>query len=89
MKEIITRLTNESPTFFKRIQAIAITIGAAGGAILGLPIALSPLGVVFVLPATLSTAAGYMVACGIVAAAIAKTPVADSSVLKKEEPKND
>lgn len=83
MKEIFIRLTNESPSFFKRLQAIAITVGAVGTAIVTIPAS------VVVLPAAVTTLGGYLMACGIVAAAIAKTPVTDPSVLKKEESKND
>ena len=34
MNELLKRLTSESPTFFKKVQALAITIGAIGGGIL-------------------------------------------------------
>lgn len=78
MKELITRLTSPSPTFFKRIQAIGITVGVIGGTLMALPTT------IIILPAALSTAAGYMVAIGTVAAAVAKTPVADPTVLNKD-----
>lgn len=77
MNEIIKRFTSESPTFFKRIQAIGITLGVAGAAILAIPTG------TIALPAALVTAAGYFVAVGAVAAAVAKATVKDTSVLEK------
>ncbi len=79
MNEIFKRLTNESPTFFKRIQALGITLGAIGAAILTIPVS------VVALPAIINTLAGYFVAAGLVAAAVAKTTVANPDVLKKDE----
>lgn len=79
LNEIKKRLTSESPSFFKKIQKIGITLGAAGLAIMAIPAS------VVVLPAALVTMAGYFVAIGSVAAAIAKTTVADPSVLEKKE----
>ncbi len=87
MNEILKRITSESPTFFKKIQAIGITIGVIGVAILATPVTLATFGIVYVLPATISTIASHMAAAGTVAAAVAKTTVADPSVLeKKDEP---
>ncbi len=80
MNTLIKRLTSESPTFFKRIQAIGITIGSIGLAIVALPAS------IIVLPAAVTTIAGYFIAIGAVAAAVAKTTVADPSVLVKSEP---
>lgn len=77
--ELFTRLANESPSFFKKIQAIGLTLGAIGGAILAVPAS------VVVLPATVITIGGYFVAVGVVAAAVAKTTVADSSVLQDKK----
>lgn len=81
MKEILKRLTSESPKFFKRIQALGITFGAIGGAIMAIPAS------VVALPAIVVTMGGYFVAVGIVAAAVAKTTVSDPSVLKTENAK--
>jgi len=83
MKEIWTRLTSESPTFFKRIQVIAILIGSVGGGILAAPATLGLMGIPFILPATLSTVATHMAVVGAVAAFVAKTPVVDPNVLNK------
>lgn len=73
--ELITRVTSESPKFFKNIQKIGLTLGAVGGALLLIPAS------VVVLPAAVITMAGYFVAIGTVAAAVAKTTVEDKSVL--------
>ena len=80
MNEIIKRFTSESPTFFKRIQAIGITLGSIGAALLVLPAS------VIVLPSTIVTMAGYFVAAGSVAAAVAKATVADPAVLQDTKP---
>lgn len=77
MNEIIKRVTNESPSFFKKIQAIALTLAAAGGAILLIPAS------VVVFPPAILTMAGYFVTAGAVAAAVAKTPVVDPKVLEE------
>lgn len=77
MNEIIKRLTNESPKFFKRIQAIGIVLGSIGATILLIP------SDIVVLPEIVNKMAGYFVAIGAVAAAVAKSTVKDSSVLDK------
>lgn len=79
MNTIWKRLTSESPTFFKRIQAIGITLGAVGAAIMAIP------SEVLILPEFLTKLASYFVVAGIIAAAIAKTTVADSTVLEKKD----
>lgn len=83
MNEIMKRMTAESPSFFKRIQTIGITLGAIGVAIMAIPAS------VIALPAFVGTMAGYFIAIGTVAAAIAKTTVKDASILdsKNETPK--
>lgn len=77
--ELLTRITNESPSFFKKIQTLGITLGAVGVALLAIPAS------VIVLPATVTTMAGYFIAAGTVAAAVAKTTVADAAVLEKKD----
>lgn len=79
MNELAKRLTNESPRFFKRIVAIGITLGVIGGALMAAPEA----GIT--LPPLVDKLAGYFTLAGLVAAAIAKTTVADSSVLEKKD----
>ncbi len=75
MNELITRITSESPKFFKRIVAIGLTLGAIGTAIATMPAG------IMVLPPALTALSGYFITAGVVAAAIAKTTVSDSSVL--------
>lgn len=80
MKTIWTRLTSESPAFFKKIQALGITLGVIGGIIMGIPEVAPDI----ILPALIYKLAGYFVVAGLVAAGIARTPVADASVLEKK-----
>lgn len=80
MNEIMKRMSAESPSFFKKIQAIGISLGAAGAAILVIPAS------VIVFPTAIITAAGYFVAVGAVAAAVAKSTVKDPAVLNPETP---
>ncbi len=68
-----TRLTSESPKFFKRVINIALSAAAVAGTVLGLVQAGT-----IALPATIVTVLGYVVTSGIIAAAVAKTTV-DSS----------
>jgi len=60
------RIGSPSPTFFKRIRNIGLTIGAIGAALLAAPIALPPL---------ISTLAGYFATAGLVATAVSATTV--------------
>ena len=79
MKTILKRITSDSPSFFKKIQTIGITLGAVGLAIVSVPAS------VIALPAIVTTMAGYFIAIGTVAAAVAKTTVADPSVLEEKK----
>ena len=79
MGTLIARLKNESPSFFKKIANIGIIIGSIGAAIIAIPAS------IVALPAIIITIGGYMVATGIVAAAVAKTTVADPGVLDKKD----
>jgi len=73
-KEILHRLTSPTPTFFKKIRTIGLTLGAIGAALLSAPISL---------PATVITIAGYLATAGIVASAI--STVAKEDQQGKEE----
>jgi len=73
-KEILHRLTSPTPTFFKKIRTIGLTLGAIGAALLSAPISL---------PATVITIAGYLATAGIVASAI--STVAKEDQQEKEE----
>ena len=70
----IERLKKPTPPFFKRVIAIAMSVSAAGAALLTAPTVVDG----FVLPNTLTTLAQWMVVAGIVASAIAKTTVDDN-----------
>ncbi|WP_134090090.1 hypothetical protein [Olivibacter sp. XZL3] len=70
MKEITERIKSPTPTFFKKVRTIGLTLGAIGGALLTAPITL---------PATVLTIAGYLATAGIVASAI-------STVAKEDQP---
>ncbi|QNL51982.1 hypothetical protein H8S90_10625 [Olivibacter sp. SDN3] len=59
--EIIERVKAPTPGFFKKVRSIGLTVGAVGTALLSAPVSL---------PAVLVTAAGYMVAVGLVASAV-------------------
>jgi len=76
MKEIIQRFLADTPTFFKRLIALGISIGAIGAALMEPHIATQ-------LPEFLQKASSYMVTVGLVTATIAKLTVKDTDVLKK------
>lgn len=63
------RWGKESPDLFKNIIRIGLTIGGVGAALLAAPIAL---------PASVTTAAGYLVTVGSVAAVVSKLTVKDA-----------
>lgn len=81
MNTIFKRITSESPSFFKKIQALGITLGAIGGIIMGIP-EVAP---TVVMPALIYKLAGYFVVAGLIAAGVAKTTVSDPAVLEKKE----
>lgn len=63
---ITERITSPTPSFFKRIRNIGLTLGAIGGALLAAPVTL---------PAAVITVAGYLVTAGLVASAVSATAV--------------
>lgn len=65
------RLSAPTPSFFKKIRNIGLTLGAIGGALLTAPVTL---------PAAVVTVAGYLVTAGIVASAVSVTAVENSHV---------
>jgi ABC-type xylose transport system permease subunit len=65
------RISSPTPTFFKRIRNIGLTIGAIGAALLAAPIAL---------PAVISTVAGYLATAGLVATAVSTATVEEKPV---------
>lgn len=59
----------QTPKFWKRVQKVAITLGAVAGVILTAPISL---------PAAVVTAAGYVATAGTVAATLSQLTVKDN-----------
>src|SRR5690606_23384674 len=68
--ELISRVNAPTPTFFKTVRRVALTLGAIGTALLTAPVAL---------PAAVTTVAGYLVAAGLVATAVSSAAVADGA----------
>lgn len=82
MKTIFKRFTSESPTFFKRLQALMISLGSAGGVIVGLPMAVPQI----TIPEALLTLGYHLITIGVIGTAISKLTVADPSVLNPPTP---
>ena len=66
---IAERFKAPTPTFWKKIQKIGLTLGAIGGILVAAPITL---------PAAIVTAAGYMVVAGGVTATLSQLTVKDN-----------
>lgn len=64
MNELVERLSEPTPKFFKKIRNIAISLGIIGGAILASPVAL---------PAIVVTIGGYLVTAGAIGTALSQT----------------
>jgi hypothetical protein len=60
---IIKRIKEPTPTFFRKIRNIGITLASVSGAILAAPIAI---------PAAVATAAGYLAVAGTVASVVSQ-----------------
>lgn len=76
MNEIIKRFLADTPTFFKRLIALGVSLGVVGAAFMEPHIASQ-------LPPFFGKIASYMVTAGLVAGIIAKLTVKDPEVLKK------
>ena len=76
MKELLTRLTADTPTFFKKVRTIGIIMLSVGTALATAPIAL---------PAIVISMSGYLITAGTIAGIIAQTAVTDASVLEKKD----
>jgi cytochrome bd-type quinol oxidase subunit 1 len=63
------RWQSKTPKFWQKVQKIGIALGVIGGTIVALPVAL---------PASLVTAAGYMVAAGTVTATLSQLTKEDA-----------
>lgn len=74
MSNIKKRWNAPTPKFWKRVQKVAIAVGAAAGVVIAAPIAL---------PATVVTVAGYLVTAGTVAATLSQLTVEDYKDLEE------
>lgn len=63
---IAQRWSAPTPNFWKRVQKIAITIGAVAGVLISAPVAL---------PAALLTLSGYAITAGTVAATLSQLTI--------------
>jgi len=68
--KIQERITQPTPTFFRKLRNIGIALAAASGAILAAPIAL---------PAAVISIAGYVAVAGTVATAVSQAVVSDQN----------
>lgn len=66
--ELFKRLKEPTPKFFIRLRNIGIGLTAIGGAIVTLPV---------LMPAVLSTIAGYLIVAGTVASVVSQTAIND------------
>ena len=73
--QFLLRLTTETPTFFKKIVAFGITIGAIGAGFIALPDS-----VIKAIPLDIHAIGGYMLAIGAVCGVVAKTATTDKSL---------
>lgn len=63
LKELKARWKSETPTFWKRVQKVGLTLGAVGTVIITAPVSL---------PASIMAIGGYLVTAGGVAATLAQ-----------------
>lgn len=78
-----TRLTSDSPKFFKRVMNYAISLAATAGAVLALPATFHSI----VLPHWIEIVCQNLIVAGGVAAAIAKTTMTDQAVQEANKEK--
>ena len=69
-QELINRIMAPTPKFFKAVRRVGVVLGTVGTALLAAPV---------VLPAMVTTVAGYLVAAGLVATAVSSAAVADGA----------
>lgn len=79
LSQLFERLTTETPKFFKKILIFGISLGAIGGAILGIDATTLPIA----MPHILITLSGYFVTAGVMCAAVAKTATTDPDLQAK------
>lgn len=76
--QFFSRLTTETPIFFKRIIAFGISVGVVGAGLVVLPES-----VYKSIPFDMHAIGGYMIAIGAVAGVIAKSATTDKSLQKE------
>lgn len=74
MSNLKKRWNAPTPKFWKRVQKVAIAVGAAAGVVIAAPISL---------PAAVVTVAGYLVTAGTVAATLSQLTVEDYKDLEE------
>jgi len=79
MKELKGRWKSRTPRFWKKVQKVAIALGAAAAIVVAAPIAL---------PAAVVTVAGYVVTAGTVAATLSQLTVENYKDITKVTNKN-
>ena len=79
MKDLKERWNSKTPKFWKKVQRIAILVGAVAGTIIAAPVAL---------PTAVITAAGYAVAIGTAVATVSQFTVEDKSTNTEENVNN-
>lgn len=75
LQNLWRRLKGESPSFFRKVRALCVTLAAAGGAMQAY-VAMNPTAV---FPPFVATVTGYLLACGLVGAVISSFTVSDNS----------
>lgn len=81
--QLLSRLTSETPIFFKKILAFGVTLTAIGGTLLTVKAALNGLPHPVELPAFLNTASGYLLTAGLVIATVAKSATTNPDLQAK------
>ena len=79
MKDLKERWNSKTPKFWKKVQRIAILVGAVAGTIIAAPVAL---------PAAVITAAGYAVAIGTAVATVSQFTIEDKPTNTEENVNN-
>jgi ABC-type xylose transport system permease subunit len=79
MKQLKQRWDTPTPSFWKKVQRIAIVAGAVAGVIIAAPVTL---------PAALVTAAGYVVTAGTVAATLSQLTIDQPTNIEEDVDNN-
>lgn len=73
--QFVSRMTTETPVFFKKIVAFGVTVGT-----IGVGLVAAPASVFASLPIDLHTVGGYMIAIGTISGIVAKAATTDKSL---------